>query len=89
VVSKSVDDRDRLLFLDLGVRCTGSSAGRRTGLKEPLPSGVVGAVEASKLTFSSTSGNEVDKGIMVGRRSGIDSVGAGKASDGGWVRIDR
>jgi hypothetical protein len=65
VVSKRVEDRERLLFLFLGVSCVESSNGRRTGLKEPLPSGVVGAVEASSVTFSSTSRSVVDKGFMV------------------------
>jgi hypothetical protein len=64
LVSNSVDDSERLLLRDLGVRCAESSSGRSTGLKERLPSGVVGAVDPSKATCSSASTNVVDKGII-------------------------
>ena len=85
LVSNSVDDSERLLLRDLGVRCAESSSGRNTGLKERLPSGVVGAVDPSKATCSSASTNVVDKGIIFyggGRRVEDESSPANRASDG-------
>ena len=73
VESSNAVDRDRLLFLDLAVKPVAASSstpstkreGRKTGLKDKLPSGVVGAVEASRMTGSSESTIEIGMGFIV------------------------
>ena len=95
LVSNSVDDSERLLLRDLGVRCAESSSGRNTGLKERLPSGVVGAVDPSKATCSSGSTNVVDKGIIpdgggtMCRRREFAGKQSQRRDDTEMVRIDR
>jgi len=91
VESSSADDRDRLLFLDLAARpLTASSstpstkrAGRKTGLKDKLPSGVVGAVEASSMTASSESTVEMGMGFILYQRK------AAQMSRAGWSGCGR
>ncbi len=66
-----VEERDRLLLCETAARFADSMSwlarfrGRRTGLKERLPSGVVGAVEDSKRTGSSASTADPGTGSAV------------------------
>ncbi len=85
-----VVDMDLLAFLEMldvvsasSSRASPFAKGRSTGLKDRLPSGVVGAVDASKRTISSESTTEGGIVAMLEARAGGETATATRSEETG------